>query len=560
MLLSYSIPYMEIKRSKSPVALVISAGYIKPHSMLARGNYFVVNVKRVRGIYNINNKQRFMLENVPIYWYAVQESNPIDPIMINKINNFMKQNSIVTLEIKDIRHGSRLRILNKRMEHQEAQEFLTNSEETDKNKMFNGLKTALPKLQEAQDRLSAVYQKPVPLSSYRKSNIVLKHLNEEEIITEEEYKSYLQKIDTEVLNFDTLIDDLKISHQVNITYMLDEETEKFIHMLGKQNAQQMAGVSQDLRATKRGLKEMLSKPINSTLSWYLMIPASLVVGLAPKMFPNIELHLTNSPIAIIIYKRKLYLKKIYGKNDYFVINDELVGGIYRKSIDSQYMWGKVPCYIYHLEERSKLSRGTIKHLFNQCIKKKLSIEIRKKKQVSFGKNKLLTYLEKENKIRGDIHQQMFDRINQGKMNFDQMVEQLKDQIQDIQIIEPLNVEVEGFIDTLGSVNAQEWASFTQDLRNNLKALKDMTSKPVKNFLSAGVILSIGIVGVMAVAVLGSGGGAGFSKMLGGSGNHTGGGLGIPGFGGHFVDILNNHIPHLLGYMHTHLPGLMGLFQ
>lgn len=559
MLLSYSIPYMEIKRSKSPVALVISAGYIKPYAMLARGNYFVVNVKRVRGIYVINNKMRYMLENVPVYWYAVQESNPIDPVMINKINSFMKSNSLVTLEIKDIRQGSRLRILGKRLDKTKALEFLTGDEETDKKKINDGLDSAIPKLQKAQDELENVFQKPVPVSSYRKSNIVLDHLKELEILSDEEHKSYLNKIDTEQMNFETMIDDLKVSHLVNITHELDEETEKFVHALGKQNAQQMAGVSQDLRSTKRGLREMLSKPINSTLSWYLMIPASLVVGLAPKMFPQVELHLTNSPIALIIYKKKIYLRRIFGKNEYFVINHDIVGGIYRRSIDSQYMWGKVPCYIYHLEERTSTDKKTIKHFFIQSIKRKLSVEIRKKKQINFKKNSLLEHLESEEKIRKDIHEQMFDRINKNKMNFDQMVDQLQEHV-GFKINEPLNVEVEGFIDTLGAMNAQEWASFTQDLRNNLKALKDMTSKPVKSFLSAGVILAVGIVGVMAIAVLGSGGGAGFSKMLGGGGNHTGG-IGIPGFSlGHFIDILNYHIPHLLGYMNTHLPGMFGVFQ
>src|SRR3989304_4310259 len=120
-MLSMSIPEMEIHMSNEPVALIVtSEGYIKPFKIIGRGRYFIVNTRRFKGIYTINNKYRLTWGKTPIYMYAAQETNNIDPIIIDELNKYKKKNKLAQIKRKDIRHGARLRILKTQMESSEA--------------------------------------------------------------------------------------------------------------------------------------------------------------------------------------------------------------------------------------------------------------------------------------------------------------------------------------------------------------------------------------------------------------------------------------------------------
>jgi hypothetical protein len=496
-----------------------------------------------------------MLENTPIYWYSVEESNVIDPVAIDRVNKFMKENGLVTLSIKDVKQGIRLRLLQNRYDQKVALEKLLKEEEESDEEMNYAVEEITKGLEEGKKALEREKEQVVPISDYRNAISLLSELKERKLFDEKEYTIYLQKVDKGELTYQTLIDELKLYHQVSIIKPLDIETEKFIYDLGKQHAVKWAGISKDLRDTKRGLKEMLSSPIKSYLSWYLMIFGSVFGGMLKDS--EIELHYSSSPVAILLDHRKIIIKKIITKGKYFVINDRKIGGVFAKSLESQYMWGKTPCYIYNVTGQSSLSPKTIKEFLKYAVRRTLRKTIKKKRQIINRSNTLIDHLESIGKLESNEKIQLQMKIDNDQIDFDTLVEELESKGK-IQITRALNVEVEGFIDELGSINAQEWAGHTQDLRNNLKNLKDMTAVPTKSFISAGMILAGGIVAVMAVAVFANGGGSGITKMFGGTsgpnGTHTGISL-IPNFGGHLIlgsdtifSWISLHTPWLLEWL------------
>lgn len=81
---------------------------------------------------------------------------------------------------------------------------------------------------------------------------------------------------------------------------------------------------------------------------------------------------------------------------------------------------------------------------------------------------------------------------------DQLIEALTE-LGIIEPTEPLNEDVEDFIQELGAMDAQNLADFILDLRNDKKGLKDMTPVPVKSYFPAAYIAVIG--GLILFAVI-----------------------------------------------------------
>ena len=554
---SSTVPDLEIRRSKQPVALIVSAGYIKPKKVVERGNYFVVNDKKVRGIYAVNNKYSFMWGSTKVYWYAVQEANPIDPIMIDKLNGFMAVNRLVHLRYKDIKQGIRLRLLSLRRDKKAALDA-TEEEERSKLEILNeSIDKGLETLAEEEEKVSKERETNYRLPEKRKAKILLDFLLERDIIDKAQHTIWYQAINKDELNFESLLDELKESHEMGIVEPLNEDIERFLRDLGKQNSQEWAGVTQDLRGTKRGLGEMVAKPVTPTLSLYLMIFASL----ATTFVKSIELHFSNAPIALTISGKQIRPKTIIRRGDYCIFNDESINGIYEMNEDCQYMWGKTLCQLYQLTNHKTEDPFITNEIRKYAKTRKLFTVKKEGKKVLFKpnsvrhykRNSLLDYLVDTNKITQATHDEFMEKIRNKKMNVSEFIFKLKE----LKVLEtnvPLNLDVEGFIHELGAQNAQEWAGHTQDLRNSKKLIADMTRVPVKSFLSGGIILAIGLVAIMAFAVVVTGGGSGLTKIIGtsvgGSGSHGGGGFSlIPNFGGHFILPLLHHIPNILGWLH-----------
>ena len=555
MLISYSVPDIEIRRSKSPIALAISAGYIKPHTITARGNYFVINDKKVRGIYAITNKYKYTWSNTPCYWYCIQESNPIDPVMVDNINKFMEANSLITLQLGDIKHGVRLRQLSLQHDRLSALQQLQSEEKVIEEKLEEGLKVGEENIEKAVADLQEQYDKNANMDSKRKSSILLDSLLEKGNIDQREFAVYQQSIDKDELMFDTLIVALRESHTVRIIEPLDEVTERFIYDLSKQNADEWAGHTQDLRNTKRGLGEMVSRQTKPMLSYYAAIPpVPMLLGM---FVPEIELHYLAKPVAVILYKNRIILKRIYSDWNYFVISGKNIGGVYSIDHTCQYMWGKTRCYVYNVVDGEKPDHKLLKEFKKYVKRKVLYGTVKIKGQRTAKPNSIVDHLVSNNLIDSVGYAEFSEKINNSKIDFDDLVETMNDKGL-ITVRKPLNLDVEGFISVVGAQNAQEWAGLTQDLRNDKKGLADMTKTQAKSFLSAGIVLAIGISITIAAVVIPSNWeqiSAGFA-----GGNGTGFTLNPldmfkPKPAG-FLDILSIKTPTLFGWMLDHIPWLM----
>lgn len=272
-LFSTSVPSIEIHMSNEPIAIMISAsGQIKFYKIRSKGRYFTIfDRKGVKGIFTINNKYGYRIGKTPCYFYGIQETNPIDPIIINELNTFKKRNKLTEIKRKDIKHAGRLRILGLQMK--------------DKNMAIDKIKTEANAIDAAlqenidfvddgiQDRVKTLkekHSKIVDVTSGQKSYILLEHLRETKQIDDIQYVEFQNKIDGNLLTYDSLIDELRSLNVVSISEPLDENIEDFIQDLGAQSSADLAGFVQDLRTNKKGLKDMTASPVKS------FIPASVL--------------------------------------------------------------------------------------------------------------------------------------------------------------------------------------------------------------------------------------------------------------------------------------------
>lgn len=268
---------MEIHASNEPVALMITpTGQIRPFKIKAKDRYFVVNEKKVKGIFTINNKYRFSWGKTPCYFYAIPETNPIDPVIINELNLFKKRNKLTEIKHKDIKHGSRLRILKKQNEAEPIKR-LREETEIEGAEINEEITHVSEKIDERIENLKTMHQKEIDVADSQKGYILLEHLDKIEKITKQQKTDMLNKIETGTISFDEMVDDLRSANIVDVSEPLDENIEDFVQDLGAQNARDMAGFVEDLRNNKRGLKDMTAAPIKAYMpAGYLL---AIIIGI-----------------------------------------------------------------------------------------------------------------------------------------------------------------------------------------------------------------------------------------------------------------------------------------
>lgn len=270
-LFSTTIPDIEIHMANEPVALFISAtGSIKPFKIKTKGRYFTVNKKDLRGIYTINNKYAYRWGKTPIYFYAVQETNTIDPLLIHELNEFKKKNKLTEIKRKDVKHASRFRTLMQQMRYNDAMTELKKKSQLSDEKLQAGVETVQKQIEKRIEDLKVKHNKAVTITDAQKTYVLLEHLRETQQIDEQQYAELMNKATGNILTFDNLILELRELNIVTISEPLDENVEDFIQDLGSCNAPDLAGHIQDLRNNKKGLKDMTASPVKS------FIPASVL--------------------------------------------------------------------------------------------------------------------------------------------------------------------------------------------------------------------------------------------------------------------------------------------
>lgn len=312
-----SIPDWEIHMSNEPIALIISAGYIKPHKIISKGNYFIVNQKRTRGIYTIKSKNRLMWGRTPVYFYAVDETNPIDLKLTNELNNYMKTNRLTELKLKDVYHGSRLRILGDIHDKAVVHEQIADEESNRMDLMNEGIKSGAKIISDTENQIKQDYDKDISLSPTKKSYMLVEHLLETKQIDEKQYGVLMHKIENHELTFNSLINELREFHVIRVFEPLDVNVESYIGDLGAQNARELAGFVQDLRNNKKGLENMTSKPVQSFLTGGVIlaigITALLAVVLIPQALPGL-----GGPGGINLNPFSMFAPKLLGFLNWFL--------------------------------------------------------------------------------------------------------------------------------------------------------------------------------------------------------------------------------------------------
>jgi len=271
MLFSTTVPDLEIHMANEPIALFISpTGQINPYKIKAKGRYFTINKKKLRGIYTINNKYAYRWGKTPIYFYAVQETNTVDPIMINELNEFKKKNKLTEIKRKDIKHASRFRTLLNQMKYSDAITDLKKTSEMKDTDLQKAIELVKNEITAKISDLELRHEKTVSVTEGQRSYLLLEHLRETQQIDEKQYAEFMNKIEGNILDYDGIVDQLKQLNVVTISEPLDENVEDFIQDLGSCNAPDLAGHVQDLRTNKKGLKDMTAAPVKSFL------PASIL--------------------------------------------------------------------------------------------------------------------------------------------------------------------------------------------------------------------------------------------------------------------------------------------
>lgn len=273
-----SVPLVEIHNSGQPLAMFFTTtGKIFTYPIKTKGRYFVKNNSNVKGIYSINHKYRYSWNKTPIYLFAAQESNQIDPIMIDQLNRYLKTNQLVELRRKDVKHGSRLRTLMK--QNKTIADSITQIKVEEQVKdislqeKISGITSAVDqRIKDLHDK----HDKDLDVPDSQRAFILLEHLKSIGKIDDIEYADLMNKAESGALTFDSLVDELKEKHVVTVSEPLNQNVEDFIQDLGMANAQDLAGFVQDLTINKKGLKDLTPVPLKSV--WTPGLLLAVIIG------------------------------------------------------------------------------------------------------------------------------------------------------------------------------------------------------------------------------------------------------------------------------------------
>lgn len=262
---SFTIPTMEIHASGEPIAIFFTTtGKILCYKIKTKGRYFVKNNSKVRGIYSLNNKYRYSWGKTSVYFFAAQETNQIDPILINELNNYLRKNQLTELRRKDVKHGSHLRLLLKQKKTiAQSLNQIKSEEEKNDEELKKSIAEVETGINERITELKEKHNKDIDVPDSEKAYVLLEHLRKLDKIDDIEHAELMNKAANNTLTFDMLVDMLKEKHIVRISEPLNENVEDFIQDLGAQNAADLAGFVQDMRTSKKGLKDLTPAPVKS---------------------------------------------------------------------------------------------------------------------------------------------------------------------------------------------------------------------------------------------------------------------------------------------------------
>lgn len=284
-LFSNTIPDLEIQMSNEPVACVFTGEYMKFYKIAQKGNYFIINQRNTRGIYTVKGRG-WNCGKTKVYFYYVEETNPIDPILTSELNKWIKTNELTTIKYKDIQHGSRLRVLDKIKSIGRPIEKIQQEESAKLENMDKEITEGVAKINTLEKQVKEERDIDISIAPIKKSYMLLEHLLNTKQINDIEHEKLSVKLENHELDFNALINELREAHVIRVYEPLDAKVESYINDLGAQNARELAGFVQDLRNNKKGLADMTAKPVTAFLSAGVILSAGIVALLAIVLLPQ----------------------------------------------------------------------------------------------------------------------------------------------------------------------------------------------------------------------------------------------------------------------------------
>lgn len=373
------LPDIEIGLSKNTIVLMIYPhGVIVPYKINPRDEFFVIQEPRAVGIYLINDKYRFMWNGkTPVYFYSVGNFTPIDPIKIDALNQYKKENKLTQVRQKDIRHGMMLRHLTNRLDRDQAFKEIDKTMNEEGTQIEKAMKEVVEGLEKQIEYKRTKHGQHVEYTSAQRSIILINYLADQlKLITEAEKNQLLFNVENGKLDFDTLVSELRYRQIVSVASPLPIELEDFIQDLQQQNEYNLADFIQYTRTTKSGLRQYKQSIVKQWASSGLLIgmiavaclvpfgisltgafymdPRYLAVGGIVAMIVLGRFHypMAIPPIALVFYPNASIIPyQIKRSSKFFIFDGKSVFSMTNKL---RLVWnGKVACYMYRAQEDEK---------------------------------------------------------------------------------------------------------------------------------------------------------------------------------------------------------------
>lgn len=390
------LPDIEIGLSKNTIILMIYPhGVIVPYKINPRDEFFVIQEPRAVGVYLINDKYRFMWNGkTPIYFYAVGNFTPIDPIKIDALNKYKKENKLTQVRQKDVRHGMMLRHFINKLEKEKVYQQLEEQVQEEGKKIEDAISTAIAGIEKQIEYKKTKHGQSVNYSDEQRSIILVNYLRQLNLIEEPERANLLFNIDNGKLTFENLTNELRYRQLVSVATPLPIELEDFLQDLQQQDEYNLADFVQYTRSTKNGLRQYKQSIVKQWVSSALLIgiiAAGTIIpygiSLTGLFFMDIRFLALGGLVALVVLGKFHYPMSIPPIGLVFYPNGTIIPhqikrsskvfifeskNVYSMTNKLRLVWnGKVPTYLYKAEEdeRTKMILEETKIL----AKKKIGI-------------------------------------------------------------------------------------------------------------------------------------------------------------------------------------------
>lgn len=376
------MPDIEINLSKQPIALMIYPhGIIVPYKITPKDEFFVLNEPRAVGVYFINDKYRYMWNGrTPVYIYAVGNFTPIDPVKINGLNLFKKQNKLVRMGQKDIRHGSMIRHLMNRIDKSQIKGVIDQQMEEEGAKIENAMKYAIEDMKKNEQFMEEKHSTSIKKSPEQKAVIIVNYLKQLDLIDEKEQNNLIFNIENSKLSFEALITELRQRKIVSVAEPLAEDLEDFLQDLQQQDESNLASFVQDHRTIRGGVKKYKQPIIKQWISSFVIAGIIIAGTVMPWILAEIGfIHLPDPrlmgigflvliivmaryhfpfgipPVALVFYPNKSIIAYKIKSKRIFLLNDIGFQAVYSLNNSLRLMWnGKIACYLFEAKKDEKV--------------------------------------------------------------------------------------------------------------------------------------------------------------------------------------------------------------